>query len=73
MKLKIKTVHQPLKRFTMGKVYEVIDTWSTPIKRIPYPVVKDDKGFRCMIKLKDCNHIHGDWEVIEGSIEDLIN
>lgn len=72
MKLKIKSVTQPLKRFTMGKEYEVIDTWSTPIKRKSYPVVKDDKGFRCMIKLTECNHIHGDWEVIEGSIEDLI-
>lgn len=73
MKIKIKsTKKEDLKRFTMGKAYDVIDTWRA-LTANRYPVIKDDKGFRCMITLNDCSHIDGDWEIIEGSISDLQN
>ncbi len=71
MKVTIKsTKKKDLKRFTMGKTYDVIDSWRVMTSK-KYPVILDDNGARCMITLTNCNHIKGDWAFTEGSFEDL--
>ena len=73
MKLRIKSSQRkPLDRFTMDKEYPVIDTW-TISGRIIQPVIKDDLGFTCLVFMENCEHISGEWEVSEGSMDEFKN